>query len=150
MSPLPEHAPSRHHAVVVVETGCDRLAWRRALASAGAAATTVVQRPGEDARELADRAAAEVDGSTRTLVIVAGPRIDAGVLDARTRLLRAFAEVGPVSRFALAERRTIQLEGVGVAALAMEALAELASDQLRATGIRVLGPSPVDARPIAA
>ena len=146
MSPLPD-SPTvrRHHALVVVESGCDRLAWRRARASAGAAATTVVQRPGESTSALVARAVTELGPATSSLFLVAAPRMDAHTLDARAQLLRAFAD-----ETAHLERRTIQLDGGGAARFAMEALSEMASEQLRSTGIRVLGPSESDARRVAA
>lgn len=145
MTPLPDRSVSRRHALVVVESGCDRLAWRRALASAGAAATTVVQRPGEAATAHVARAIAELGPATASLFLVAAPRMDAHALEARAQLLRAFADdAGHL------ERRTIQLDGGGAARFAMEALSEMASDQLRSTGIRVLGPSEPEARRVAA
>lgn len=146
MSPLPDSpAFRRRHALVVVESGCDRLAWRRALAAAGATATTVVQRPGEAPAALAQRAIAELDDVTGSLILVASARMDTHALDARAQLLRAFADAGRPG-----ERRTIQLDGGGVARFAMEALSEMASEQLRSSGIRVLGPSENEPRRVAA
>lgn len=144
MSPLPETLSHRSHALVVVESGCDRLAWRRALSSAGVSAETVVQRPGEAPSAHVGRAIAALDSSVSRLFVVAGPRIDTDSLDARSQLLRAFAETDG------AERRSIQLEGSGAARFLMEALSEMASEQLRASGIRVLGPSVEPDRRIAA
>jgi hypothetical protein len=134
---------SKPVALLVVERGSDFGGWLDGFQARAEAVRLVAQRDEEAASAFAARVRAEVralDADISDAVLVGAMACDPEVLGARALMVRAMT-----SRMAPEGR--LLLDGSGRTRLAMEALAQICSDQL--VGVRVVTEVPI-AAPLAA
>lgn len=119
--------------VLVAERDSEWQGWVDQLCSTGADVRVLAQRAGESASRFAARVRSEMqlDAALDEAVLVGGLACDPEVLAARALIVRALT-----SRMASAGRLT--LDGTPRTRLAMEALAQIVSDQLHASGVEVV------------
>jgi hypothetical protein len=120
--------------VLVAERDADWMAWLDRLRAVAASVRVIVQRSGETASAFAARVRSETEriaGSIEEAVVVGGLDCDPEVLAARGLIVRALT-----SHMSCGGR--IRLDGTGRGRVAMEALAQIASAQLQASGVEVV------------
>ncbi|UJR80626.1 hypothetical protein [Sandaracinus amylolyticus] len=130
--------------VLVAERDSEWQSWMDQLCSTGADVRILAQRPAETASSFAARVRAEMQHETVVdeAVLVGGLACDPEVLAARALVVRALT-----SRMPYAGR--LHLDGTPRTRLAMEALAQIVSDQLHASGVEVVSERAPAARPMA-
>lgn len=130
--------------VLVAERDSEWQGWMDQLCSTGADVRVLAQRAGESASVFAARVRSEVSqaGTIDQAVLVGGLACDPEVLAARALIVRALTSRMRAGR--------LHLEGTPRTRLAMEALAQLVSDQLQASGVEVVTERTPAALPLAA
>lgn len=125
-------------AVLVAERDAEWESWVQRLRTTASDVRVIAQRPSEPASAFAARVRAEMRGLESVgdpivshAVLVGGLACDPEVLGARVLVVRALT-----SRMPVAGR--LHLDGAGRSRLAMEALAQIVSEQLEAAGVWVL------------
>jgi hypothetical protein len=127
--------------VLVAERDSEWRSWMDQLCSTGADVRVLAQRPAESPSAFASRVRSDIQregGIVHEAVLTGGVACDPEVLGSRALIVRALT-----SRMPLAGR--LHLSGAPRARLAMEALAQIVSDQLQATGVEVV----TERRPLA-
>ena len=132
-------------AVLVAERDGEWEGWALQLRSAASSVRVIAQRPSESASAFASRVRSEMQRveAVDEAVLVGGLACDPEVLAARALVVRALTAKMPASG-------RIHLDGSGRGRLAMEALAQIVSDQLHASGVEVVTDAPTPALPLAA
>lgn len=125
-------------AVLVAERDGEWEAWAQHLRSTASDVRVIAQRPSEPASAFAARVRAEMRGLEEgggpivsDAVLVGGLACDPEVLGARVLVVHALTSQMPVAS-------RLHLDGAGRSRLAMEALAQIVSEQLEAAGVWVL------------
>lgn len=121
-------------AVLVAERDGEWGGWVDQLRTTASAVRVIAQRPSESASAFASRVRSEaqrLDVLVGDAVLVGGPVCDPETLAARALIVRALTSKMP------ADAR-LHLDGAGRARFAMEALAQIVSDQLHASGVEVV------------
>lgn len=121
-------------AVLVAERDGEWEGWADQLRTTASAVRVISQRPSESASAFAGRVRAEmqrIEGMVEDAVLVGGPVCDPEVLASRAVVVRALTSRMQVEG-------VLHLDGAGKARFAMEALAQIVSDQLQATGVSVV------------
>jgi hypothetical protein len=121
-------------AVLVAERDSEWKGWADQLSATAGSVRVISQRAGESASAFASRVRSEVqrlDGAVDEAVLVGALESSADVVAARMLVLRALTSRMPASG-------KIILDGTRRARLAMQALAEIVSDQLQASGVEVV------------
>jgi len=121
-------------AVLVAERDGEWEGWVDQLRTTASAVRVIAQRPSETASAFASRVRTEmqrIEGPIDEAVLVGGPTFDPEVLGSRALVVRALT-----SRMQVAG--LLHLDGAGKARFAMEALAQIVSDQLQASGVSVV------------
>lgn len=118
--------------VLVAERDSEWQGWMDQLCSTGADVRVLAQRAGESASRFAARVRSEVqhEEALDQAVLAGGLASDPEVLAARALIVRALTSRMRAGR--------LHLDGTARTRLAMEALAQLVSDQLQASGVEVV------------
>lgn len=120
--------------VLVAERDGEWEGWLGQLRATAPALRVIAQRASESPTMFASRVRAEaqrLEGAVDDAVLVGGPVCDPETLASRVLIVRALTSRMP------ADAR-LHLDGTGRAKLAMEALAQIVSDQLHASGVEVV------------
>lgn len=121
-------------AVLVAERDSEWQDWADQLRATVDFVRVVAQRPTESASAFASRVRSEMqraEGTVDEAVLAGGLACDPEVLAARALVVRALTSRMPASG-------RLHLDGTDRTRLAMEALAQLVSDQLQASGVEVV------------
>lgn len=121
-------------AVLIAERDSEWQGWVDQLRSTADCVRVVAQRPSESASAFASRVRSEMQrdgGAVSEAVLAGGLACDPEVLGARALVVRALT-----SRMTTNSR--LHLDGTRRTRLAMEALAQIVSDQLQASGVEVV------------
>jgi hypothetical protein len=120
--------------VLVAERESEWQGWVDQLRATARSVCVITQRSAESASAFAARVRSEmqrIEGSLDEAVLVGGLACDPEVLAARALIIRALTSRMPSSG-------RLRLDGNGRGNLAMEALAQIVSDQLQASGVEVV------------
>lgn len=119
-------------AVLIAERDSEWQGWVDQLRATSACVRVVAQRSGESASAFASRVRAEMQRADLVddAVLTGGLACDPEVLAARALIVRALTSRIPA-------RGRLHLDGTDRTRLAMEALAQIVSDQLQASGVEV-------------
>jgi hypothetical protein len=120
-------------AVLVAERDSEWQDWADQLRATADVVRVIAQRPNESASAFASRVRSEMqrtEGTVDEAVLAGGLACDPEVLSARALVVRALTARMPAGR--------LHLDGTDRTRLAMEALAQLVSDQLQASGVSVV------------
>jgi hypothetical protein len=121
-------------AVLIAERDSEWQGWVDALRAVADCVRVIAQRPNESASAFAARVRSEMQRSTDVIdhaVLAGGLGCDPEVLAARTLMVHALT-----SR--MADKSRLHLDGNRRTGFAMEALAQIVSDQLQASGVEVV------------
>lgn len=119
--------------VLVAERDGEWEGWLDQLRTSSSSVRVIAQRPTESPSLFASRVRSEMKTieSLDSAVLVGGAACDPEILGSRALIVRSLTSRMPIAG-------QLHLDGTGRARLAMEALAQIVSDQLHASGVEVI------------